>query len=241
MIRNLLHAIETRHELIAGEFATWKSVSDIQQVPVDLIVLYHTVEKKISRVGSLLPIENANSVVQEMCERIPIQEICVPVFAGICGSEPVRFFPMLFKNLLRTGVIGVQNFPSIGMIDGTFRYNLESVHLGAKCEEDTMATAIHNGLEIIPFVFNQYEALAMAKAGAKIIILDLGFRSWDYDIHAEMAQYMDRIQSIGTLMNSLYPEVKLLVYSMYREIEQYVEHLLPQMPYVAGLYRSIPI
>lgn len=239
MIEKFLDTIEKKHVLVAGELSSRTPPEKVYNANLDLLVLYHTTELGIPRIGGMLPIENSNDLVLTMCEKLPIHNYSVPVFAGICGIEPVRYFPLFFRNLAATGVSGVQNFPTVGLIDGQYRYNLESVNLGVKCEEEALKIAITNGLGILPFAFNQYETLAMAKAGAKIVILDLGFCPLTYDIREEIRQYLERLRSIGTLVHSLYPDVKILVYTMYHEIEQQLEALLPQLAYIDGIYRSV--
>lgn len=239
MIQTLLQTIEETHQLTAGELSTRSRPESLAGANADIAVLHHTVELGLPRIGGLLPIENANDVVGQMCERIPLREIGIPVFAGICGTEPVRYFSSFFRHLADLGVSGVQNFPSIGLIDGGFRYNLESVRLGTRCEEKMLALAMARGLEVLPFVYNQYEALAMAKLGARIVVLDLGFCSQECDIRAELAQYLDRIQSVSALLRSVYPDVRLLIYSMYEEIAAQLR--AAQLTCVDRLYRSVRI
>lgn len=239
MIEELAGKVTRRRVLTAGELSTRTPWERIEGAEVDLFVLYHTAELEIARIGGLLPIESSNGLVLSMCEKIPVQKLPAPVFAGVCGTEPVQHFPRFFRRLAETGVSGVQNFPTVGLIDGQYRYNLESVDIGAKQEAESLQLARESGLQILPFAFNQYEALAMAKAGARIVILDLGLRPRVPDIREEIRQYLERIQSVGALVHLYYPQVKVLVYSMYQEVERRLERL--QMDGADGLYRSVAL
>ena len=124
--------------------------------------------------AGLLAYGDANAIVQEMAaEVLPVVKR-TPVLAGVNGTDPFRLMDVFLADLKRIGFSGVQNFPTVGLIDGTFRANLEETGMGFGLEVDMIAKARALDLLTTPYVFNAGEAEAMAKAGADIIVCHLG-------------------------------------------------------------------
>ena len=121
-----------------------------------------------------MPYGDANAIVVDMArEVLPIVRE-TPVLAGVCGTDPFRLMPVFLEELKRIGFSGVQNFPTVGLIDGTFRANLEETGMGYGLEVDMIRKASELDLLTTPYVFSAADARAMAKAGADIIVCHLG-------------------------------------------------------------------
>jgi predicted TIM-barrel enzyme len=144
---------------------------------VDLIVIYNSGRYRMAGRGSLaglLAYGDANAVVVEMAgEVLPVVER-TPVLAGVNGTDPFRDMDVFLDEIKRLGFAGVQNFPTVGIIDGVFRANLEETGMGYALEVDMIATAHAKDLLTTPYVFSESEAEAMARAGADIIVCHLG-------------------------------------------------------------------
>ena len=124
--------------------------------------------------AGLMPYGDANAIVVEMAaEVLPVVKR-TPVLAGVCATDPFRDMDVFLDELKRIGFSGVQNFPTVGLIDGTFRANLEETGMSYALEVEMIAKARGKDLLTTPYVFNEAEAAAMAKAGADIIVCHMG-------------------------------------------------------------------
>jgi predicted TIM-barrel enzyme len=144
---------------------------------VDLIVIYNSGRYRMAGRGSLaglLAFGDANAIVVEMAgEVLPVVKR-TPVLAGVNGTDPFRDMDVFLDEIKRLGFAGVQNFPTVGIIDGIFRANLEETGMGFALEVEMIATAHAKDLLTTPYVFSESEAEAMARAGADIIVCHLG-------------------------------------------------------------------
>jgi len=124
--------------------------------------------------AGLLSYGDANQIVVEMgSEVLPVVQH-TPVLAGVCGTDPFRVMDVFLKQLKEQGFSGVQNFPTVGLIDGVFRQNLEETGMGYGLEVDMIAKAHKLDLLTAPYVFDAEQAKAMAKAGADILVAHMG-------------------------------------------------------------------
>ncbi len=144
---------------------------------VDLIVIYNSGRYRMAGRGSLaglLAYGDANAIVLEMAgEVLPVVKR-TPVLAGVNGTDPFRDMDVFLDEIKRIGFSGVQNFPTVGLIDGVFRANLEETGMGYALEVDMIARARARDLLTTPYVFNAQEAEAMASAGADVIVCHMG-------------------------------------------------------------------
>jgi predicted TIM-barrel enzyme len=144
---------------------------------IDLIVIYNSGRFRMAGRGSLsglMPYGDANQIVVEMArEVIPVVKN-VPVLAGVCGTDPFRRMDLFLKEIVACGFSGVQNFPTVGLIDGTFRTLLEETDMGYGYEVDLVRLARELDLLTTPYVFDPDQATAMAEAGADILIPHMG-------------------------------------------------------------------
>ncbi|KAI9713185.1 MAG: hypothetical protein M1820_001170 [Bogoriella megaspora] len=142
-----------------------------------LIILYNSGRYRMAGRGSLaglMPYDNANTTVLSMASEVLPIVTSTPVLAGVCASDPFRDIPQFLDQLKDLGFAGVQNFPTVGLIDGTFRQNLEETGMGYDCEVRMIRAAREKGLLTTPYVFNAEEARRMVTAGADVLVAHMG-------------------------------------------------------------------
>jgi predicted TIM-barrel enzyme len=163
--------------IVGGGAGTGLSAKCEEAGGIDLIVIYNSGRYRMAGRGSLsgmMPYGDANAIVMEMAaEVLPVVKT-TPILAGICGTDPFRRMDVFLDEVKRIGFSGVQNFPTVGLIDGVFRKNLEETGMGYGLEVEMIALANEKGLLTTPYVFCEADARAMAKAGADIIVCHLG-------------------------------------------------------------------
>jgi predicted TIM-barrel enzyme len=163
--------------IIGGGAGTGLSAKSEAAGGIDLIVIYNSGRYRMAGRGSLaglLAYGNANDVVIEMAREILPVVHGVPVLAGVNGTDPFCQFDLFLDDLKRMGFAGVQNFPTVGLIDGQFRANLEETGMGFDLEVEMIALARAKDLLTTPYVFNVDDAARMVDAGADIIVAHLG-------------------------------------------------------------------
>ena len=163
--------------IIGGGAGTGLSAKCEEAGGIDLIVIYNSGRYRMAGRGSLaglMPYGDANAVVMEMAgEVLPVVRN-TPVLAGVCASDPFRLMDRFLDEVRAAGFSGIQNFPTVGLIDGTFRANLEETGMGYGHEIDLVALAHSKDMLTTPYVFDAASAAAMANAGADIIVCHLG-------------------------------------------------------------------
>jgi predicted TIM-barrel enzyme len=171
-------AMKARGEPIIGAGAgTGISAKGEEEGGADLIVIYNSGRYRMAGRGSLagmLAYGNANDIVLAMAAEVLPVVRHTPVLAGVNGTDPFCIFDYFLDDLKRLGFSGVQNFPTVGLIDGVFRANLEETGMSYGLEIDLIRNAHAKDLLTTPYVFNEDEAAAMARAGADIIVCHLG-------------------------------------------------------------------
>jgi predicted TIM-barrel enzyme len=163
--------------IIGGGAGTGLSAKLEETGGIDLIVIYNSGRFRMGGRGSLagmMPYGDANAIVMDMArEVLPIVEK-TPVLAGVCGTDPFRVMRVFLEEVRSTGFSGVQNFPTVGLIDGVFRQNLEETGMGFGKEVDMIRLAHELDLLTTPYAFNVDEARDMAQAGCDILIPHMG-------------------------------------------------------------------
>ena len=169
--------IERGEPIVGGGAGTGLSAKCEEAGGIDLIVIYNSGRYRMAGRGSLaglMPYGDANAIVVEMAaEVLPVVKK-TPVLAGVCATDPFRLMDVFLDDLKRIGFSGVQNFPTVGLIDGTFRANLEETGMSYGLEVDMIEKARARDLLTTPYVFSPDDATAMAEAGADIIVCHLG-------------------------------------------------------------------
>src|SRR3954451_22842848 len=182
----------------------------------DLIIIYNSGRYRMGGRGSLaglMPYGDANEIVVDMAREVLPVARNTPVLAGVCGTDPFRLMPVFIAELKRMGFSGVQNFPTVGLIDGTFRVNLEETGMGYGLEVDAIRIAHELDLLTAPYVFNDDDATAMAKAGADVLVPHMGLTTGG-SIGADTAKSLDDcvplIQGMHDAAKRVNPEVIVL-------------------------------
>ncbi|MEQ4669514.1 phosphoenolpyruvate hydrolase family protein [Providencia manganoxydans] len=163
--------------IIAGGAGTGLSAKCEEAGGIDLIVIYNSGRYRMAGRGSLaglLAYGNANEIVMDMAKEVLPVVKHTPVLAGVNGTDPFCQFDRFLDELKATGFAGVQNFPTVGLIDGNFRANLEETGMGYGLEVDMIRLAHEKGLLTTPYVFSREDAIAMTEAGADIIVPHMG-------------------------------------------------------------------
>ena len=163
--------------IVGGGAGTGLSAKCEEAGGIDLIVIYNSGRYRMAGRGSLaglMPYGDANAIVVEMAAEVLPVVRHTPVLAGVCATDPFRRMDVFLDELKRIGFAGVQNFPTVGLIDGTFRANLEETGMGYGLEVDMIRLAREKGMLTTPYVFDEASAAAMAEAGADIIVCHLG-------------------------------------------------------------------
>ncbi len=163
--------------IIGGGAGTGLSAKLEEAGGIDLIVIYNSGRFRMGGRGSLagmMPYGDANAIVMDMAREVLPVVAKTPVLAGVCGTDPFRVMRLFLEDVRRAGFSGVQNFPTVGLIDGVFRQNLEETEMGFGKEVDMIRLADELDLLTTPYAFNDDEARAMAEAGCDILIPHMG-------------------------------------------------------------------
>ncbi|MEM1049532.1 MAG: phosphoenolpyruvate hydrolase family protein [Pseudomonadota bacterium] len=169
--------VARREPIVGGGAGTGLSAKCEAAGGIDLIVIYNSGRYRMAGRGSLaglMAYGDANQIVVDMAAEVLPVVPDVPVLAGVNGTDPFRLMDVFLDDLKRIGFSGVQNFPTVGLIDGVFRANLEETGMSFGLEVDMIAKAHSKDMLTTPYVFNEDDATAMAEAGADIIVCHLG-------------------------------------------------------------------
>jgi predicted TIM-barrel enzyme len=166
--------------IIGGGAGTGISAKSEEAGGIDLLIVYNSGRYRMAGRGStagLMPYGNANQIVKEMAfEILPVVEH-TPVLAGVCATDPFMMPRLFLKELAELGYAGIQNFPTVGLIEGDLRATLEETGMGYDKEVECVALAREMDLLTTPYAFNPTESEAMAKAGADIVVAHMGCTS----------------------------------------------------------------
>ena len=202
--------------IIGGGAGTGLSAKCAEAGGIDLIIIYNSGRYRMAGRGSLaglMPYGDANAIVMEMArEVLPVVEH-TPVLAGVCATDPFRVMSRFLLQIQAEGFSGVQNFPTVGLVDGTFRQGLEETGMGYDKEVDMIAQARRMDLLTCPYVHNPDEARAMAEAGADILVPHVGLTSKGM-IGAKSTLDLDeaarRVQAMADAAKAVRPDILVL-------------------------------
>ncbi len=202
--------------IIGGGAGTGLSAKCEEAGGIDLIVIYNSGRYRMAGRGSLaglLAYGNANQIVCEMANEVLPVVKHTPVLAGVNGTDPFMIADEFLRRLINLGFSGVQNFPTVGLIDGTFRANLEETGMSYALEVEMMARARAADLLTTPYVFSESDAQAMARAGADIIVCHMGLTTGG-NIGAEtalkLADCVAPINAWAAAAKAINPDVLIL-------------------------------
>ena len=176
-LQRLRAQIAAGKPIVGGGAGTGLSAKCAEAGGIDLIIIYNSGRFRMAGRGSMsgmMPYGDANQIVMDMAREVLPVVKKTPVLAGVCGTDPFRIMKLFLRDVIHAGFSGVQNFPTVGLIDGQFRQNLEETDMGYGHEVDMIRLANEFGLLTTPYAFNPDEATAMAKAGADILIPHMG-------------------------------------------------------------------
>lgn len=177
ILSRLRAKVARREPIVGGGAGTGISAKCEEAGGIDLIVIYNSGRYRMAGRGSLsglLPFGNANEIVKEMAREVLTTVSHTPVIAGVCGVDPFMLRDHFLNELISLGFSGIQNFPTVGLIDGMFRANLEETGMGYGLEVECIAAAHQLGLLTTPYVFDPQQAIEMTRAGADILVAHMG-------------------------------------------------------------------
>ncbi len=213
----------------------------------DLIIIYNSGRYRMAGRGSLaglMPYGDANGIVVDMAaEVLPVVKD-TPVLAGVCGTDPFRLMPVFLKQLKEIGFSGVQNFPTVGLIDGNFRANLEGTGMGYDKEVEMIAQACRLDMFTSPYVFDTDQAKAMAKAGADQLVAHVGLTTAG-TIGAAVALTLDeaiqRVTAIADAARTVRSDLLVICHGGPFDEPDNVGNALARMPGIQGFFGASSI
>ncbi len=234
--------IEKGEPIIGGGAGTGLSAKSEEAGGIDLIIIYNSGRYRMAGRGSaagLLAYGNANEIVKEMAvEVLPVVKN-TPVLAGVNGTDPFILMPRFLAELKDMGFSGVQNFPTVGLFDGTMRQSFEETGMGFGLEVDMIAAAHELDMLTTPYVFNTEESVAMTKAGADIIVAHMGVTTGG-TIGATSAktldQCVDEIDAIAEAARSVRKDVIVLCHGGPISMPEDAAYVLKKADRMDGFY-----
>ncbi|MDO3679985.1 phosphoenolpyruvate hydrolase family protein [Paenibacillus ehimensis] len=228
--------------IIGGGAGTGISAKFEEDGGIDLIVIYNSGRFRMAGHGSLaglMPYGDANSIVLEMASEVLPVVKKTPVIAGVCGTDPMRVMSRFLKQIKDEGFVGVQNFPTVGLIDGNFRMNLEETNMGYDKEVEMIRLAHEEDLLTTPYVFTEQDAIKMTNAGADILVIHLGLTT-SGTIGAQTAKTLDQcveeIRSIAAAATQVRPDILILCHGGPIAEPEDAAYVLERCPEIHGFY-----
>src|SRR5438445_13899436 len=243
-----LHAqIASGKPIIGGGAGTGISAKCAETGGIDLIIIYNSGRFRMAGRGSLagmMPYGDANQIVMDMArEVLPIVHH-TPVLAGVCGTDPFRIMKLFLRDVQAAGFSGVQNFPTVGLIDGTFRQGLEETEMGFDLEVEMIRQAHALGLLTCPYVFTEDEATAMAQAGADVLIPHMGLTTKG-SIGARSALSLQeaagRVQALHDAAKAVNPDILVLCHGGPISEPEDAQYILEHTQGIVGFFGASSI
>jgi predicted TIM-barrel enzyme len=242
VLDRLRRQVEQGRPIVGGGAGTGISAKFEEAGGIDLIVLYNSGRYRMAGRGSLaglMPYGDANAVVMEMAAEVLTVVRDTPVLAGVCASDPFRSIERFLGQLRDAGFSGVQNFPTVGLIDGTFRANLEETGMGYDKEVEMVRTARRMDLFTSPYVFNPVEAKLMTEAGADVVVAHMGLTTGG-TIGARTGKTLDdsvaEVQQIADAARGVRRDVIVLCHGGPIAMPEDAQHVLRRTTGVHGFY-----
>lgn len=227
--------------IIGGGAGTGLSAKCEEAGGIDLIVVYNSGRYRMAGRGSLsgmMPYGNANQVVRELAPEVLTAVRRTPVLAGVCGTDPFLLRDHFLRELKSLGFAGVQNFPTVGLIDGQFRANLEETGMGFQHEIDLIAAAQSLDLLTTPYAFDTDQARRLTEAGADIVVAHMGLTT-SGTIGAKTAKTLDdsvrEVTAIAAAAKAVRPDVIVLCHGGPIAMPDDARYVLDRCP-IEGFY-----
>jgi len=241
--------LEKFHEMVArrvpivgGGAGTGLSAKCEEAGGIDLIVIYNSGRYRMAGRGSmagLLAYGNANEIVVEMAREVLPVVKRTPVLAGVNGTDPFCHFDHFLDHLKAIGFSGIQNFPTVGIMDGTFRIGLEETGMGFGLEVDLVRLARSKDMLTTPYVFNPDESTAMTEAGADIVVAHMGVTiggAIGANTSSSLADCVPRINAIAEAARRVRPDIILLCHGGPIAMPDDAQYIIDHCPGMHGFY-----
>jgi predicted TIM-barrel enzyme len=246
-LKNLRAQVSASKPIVGCGAGTGISAKCAEAGGADLIIIYNSGRYRMAGRGSLaglMPYGDANGIVVEMAaEVLPVVKK-TPVLAGVCGTDPFRLMPVFLKQLKEMGFTGVQNFPTVGLIDGSFRANLEGTGMGYGKEVEAIRLAHELDMLTTPYVFDADQAQAMARAGADMLVAHVGLTTAG-TIGATVAltldEAIDRVMVIAEAGRKANKDIMVICHGGPFDEPENVGKALAKMPGIAGFFGASSI
>jgi len=246
-LKRLRAQVAAGKPIIGGGAGTGISAKCAEAGGIDLIIIYNSGRFRMAGRGSLsgmMPYGDANQIVMDMAREVLPVARNTPVLAGVCGTDPFRIMELFLREVQAAGFSGVQNFPTVGLIDGTMRQGLEETGMGYGLEVDMIRTAHQLGLLTCPYAFNEDEAAAMAKAGADVLIPHMGLTTKG-TIGATTAMTLDqaakRVQALADAAKEVRPDILVLCHGGPISEPEDAEYILKHTTGIVGFFGASSI
>ena len=241
-LKRLRERIENKIPIVGGGAGTGISAKFEEAGGIDLIIIYNSGRFRMAGRGSLaglMPYGDANGIVIEMAGEVLTVVQHTPVLAGVCASDPFRIMGKFLDEVKQVGFSGIQNFPTVGLIDGQFRANLEETGMGYDKEVELVRLARQKNLLTTPYAFNTDEAEKMAAAGADVIVAHMGLTTKG-SIGAESGRNLDDsvrdVQAISDAAHGVRDDVIVLCHGGPIAMPEDAEYVLQRTNKVDGFY-----
>ncbi len=228
--------------IIGGGAGTGISAKCEEAGGIDLIVIYNSGRFRMAGRGSLaglMPYGNANAIVKEMAQEVLTAVKHTPVLAGVCATDPFMLRDHFLGELQELGFAGIQNFPTVGLIDGNLRANLEETGMGFHLEVECIAAARQRGMLTTPYAFNAEESGQLAAAGADIIVAHMGLTT-SGSIGARTALTLEdsvgKVAEIADAARAIRDDVIVLCHGGPIAMPEDAKYILDRLPSVDGFY-----
>ena len=242
ILSGLRAKVQSGRPIIGGGAGTGISAKCEEAGGIDLIVVYNSGRYRMAGRGSLaglMPYGNANQIVREMACEVLTAVRQTPVLAGVCGTDPFMIRRHFLKELQDLGYAGIQNFPTVGLIDGVFRANLEETGMGFGLEVDLIAEAHEMDLLTTPYAFDADQAAQLTSAGADIIVAHMGLTT-SGSIGAQTALTLEecvpRVSEIVEAAVSVRSDVFVLCHGGPIAMPEDAQFMLKRLPRLDGFY-----
>jgi predicted TIM-barrel enzyme len=242
IMERFMDKVGSGRPLIGGGAGTGISAKCEEAGGIDLIVIYNSGRFRMAGRGSLaglMPYGNANAIVKEMAYEVLTAVAHTPVLAGVCATDPFMIRDRFLRELKDMGFAGIQNFPTVGLIDGVLRINLEETGMGFAHEIDCIAAAHELDLLTTPYAFDPGQARLLAQAGADIVVAHMGLTT-SGSIGARTAKTLDdsvrEVTAIARAAKSVRNDLLVLCHGGPIASPEDAQYVLERAPNVDGFY-----
>ncbi len=242
LLEKFRHQLSQGKPIVGGGAGTGLSAKCEEAGGIDLIIIYNSGRYRMAGRGSLsgmLPFGNANQIVKEMAYEVLTAVKHTPVLAGVCATDPFMLRDHFLKELKDMGFAGIQNFPTVGLIDGLMRENLEETGMSYSLEVECVAAARNMELLTTPYAFNVEEAKQMTHAGADIVVAHMGLTTKGA-IGAKTAKSLEtsalEVRAIAEACKSIRPDVLVLCHGGPIAMPEDAQFILDRVKIVDGFY-----